>query len=139
MTYKGATYESIIDIKRLIMVEEAKLDTLKIKQKYLRLRNDPERNSVRIEINLQENFLKELNELLDNLLNRIEFLTSSMENVETEVFISKFINGDTNQEIMDRLTISQTTLYRYLTNIDQKLSETSFGKEISLALEVKDA
>lgn len=139
MTYKGATYESIIDIKRLIMVEEAKLDTLKIKQKYLRLRNDPERNSVRIEINLQENFLKELNELLDNLLNRIEFLTSSMENVETEVFISKFINGDTNQEIMDRLTISQTTLYRYLANIDQKLSETSFGKEISLALEVKDA
>ena len=77
--------------------------------------------------------------MLDNLLNRIEFLTSSMENVETEVFISKFINGDTNQEIMDRLTISQTTLYRYLTNIDQKLSETSFGKEISLALEVKDA
>ncbi len=139
MTYKGATYESIIDIKRLIMVEEAKLDTLKIKQKYLRLRNDPERNSVRIEINIQENFLKELNELLDNLLNRIEFLTSSMENVETEVFISKFINGDTNQEIMDRLTISQTTLYRYLANIDQKLSETSFGKEISLALEVKDA
>lgn len=139
MTYKGATYESIIDIKRLIMVEEAKLDTLKIKQKYLRLRNDPERNSVRIEINLQENFLKELNELLDNLLNRIEFLTSSMENVETEVFISKFINGDTNQEIMDRLTISQTTLYRYLANIDQKLSETSFGKEISLALEVNDA
>jgi ATP/maltotriose-dependent transcriptional regulator MalT len=139
MTYKGATYESIIDIKRLIMVEEAKLDTLKIKQKYLRLRNDPERNSVRIEINLQENFIKELNELLDNLLNRIEFLTSSMENVETEVFISKFINGDTNQEIMDRLTISQTTLYRYLANIEQKLSETSFGKEISLALEVKES
>lgn len=138
MTYKGATYESIIDIKRLIMVEQAKLDTLKIKQKYLRLKNDPERNSVRIEINLQENFIKELEELLDNLLERIEFLTSSMENVETEVFISKFINGDTNQEIMDKLSISQTTLYRYLTNIDQKLSETSFGKEIKLALETQN-
>ena len=138
MTYNGATYESIIDIKRLIMVEQAKLDTLKIKQKYLRLKNDPERNSVRIEINLQENFIKELEELLDNLLERIEFLTSSMENVETEVFISKFINGDTNQEIMDKLSISQTTLYRYLTNIDQKLSETSFGKEIKLALETQN-
>lgn len=138
MTYKGATYESIIDIKRLIMVEQAKLDTLKIKQKYLRLKNDPERNSVRIEINLQENFIKELEELLDNLLERIEFLTSSMENVETEVFISKFINGDTNQEIMDKLSISQTTLYRYLTNIDRKLSETSFGKEIKLALETQN-
>lgn len=138
MTYKGATYESIIDIKRLIMVEQAKLDTLKIKQKYLRLKNDPERNSVRIEINLQENFIKELEELLDNLLERIEFLTSSMENVETEVFISKFINGDTNQEIIDKLSISQTTLYRYLTNIDQKLSETSFGKEIKLALETQN-
>lgn len=138
MTYKGATYESIIDIKRLIMVEEAKFDALKVKQKYLRLRNDPEKNSIRIELNLQENFLKELNSLLDNLLEKIQFLTSSMENVETEVFISKFINGDTNQEIMDRLTISQTTLYRYLNNIEQKLSETSFGKEIKLTLEVKD-
>lgn len=138
MTYKGATYESIIDIKRLIMVEEAKLDALKVKQKYFRLRNDPEKNSIRIELNLQENFLKELNSLLDNLLERIQFLTSSMENVETEVFISKFINGDTNQEIMDRLTISQTTLYRYLNNIEQKLSETSFGKEIKLTLEVED-
>lgn len=136
MTYKGATYESIIDIKRLIMVEEAKLDTLKIKQKYLRLRNDPERNSIRVEINLQENFIKELEELLENLLERIQFLTSSMENVETEVFISKFINGDTNQEIIEKLAISQTTLYRYLSSIDQKLSETSFGKEIKLALEI---
>lgn len=137
MTYKGATYESIIDIKRLIIVEEAKLDTLKIKQKYLRLRNDPEKNSVRIEINLQENFIKELQQLLDNLLEKIEFLSSSMDNVEVEVFISKFINGDTNQEIIEKLAISQTTLYRYLEKIDEKLSETEFGKELQISLEVK--
>ena len=137
MTYKGATYESIIDIKRLIIVEEAKLDTLKIKQKYLRLRNDPEKNSVRIEINLQENFIKELQQLLDNLLNKIEFLSSSMDNVEVAVFIAKFVNGDTNQEIIDNLTISQTTLYRYLEKIEEKLNETSFGKELKVALETK--
>ena len=137
MTYKGATYESIIDIKRLIIVEEAKLDTLKIKQKYLRLKNDPEKNSVRIEINLQENFIKELQQLLDNLLNKIEFLSSSMDNVEVAVFIAKFVNGDTNQEIIDNLTISQTTLYRYLEKIEEKLNETSFGKELKIALETK--
>ena len=139
MTYKGATYESIIDIKRLIMVEEAKLDTLKIKQKYLRLRNDPERNSVRIEINIQENFIKELNELLQGLIDKIEFLSSSMDNVEVQIFLAKFVNGDTNQEIIDKLTISQTTLYRYLDKIDEKLSETTFGKDLQKALEVKEA
>ena len=137
MTYKGATYESIIDIKRLIIVEEAKLDTLKIKQKYLRLRNDPEKNSVRIEINLQENFIKELQTLLNNLLEKIEFLSSSMDNVEVSIFIAKFINGDTNQEIIENLAISQTTLYRYLEKIDEKLSETEFGKELQISLEVK--
>lgn len=138
MTYKGATYESIIDIKRLIIVEEAKLDTLKIKQKYLRLRNDPEKNSVRIEINLQENFIKELQTLLNNLLEKIEFLSSSMDNVEVSIFIAKFINGDTNQEIIEKLAVSQTTLYRYLEKIDEKLSKTQFGKELQLSLEVKE-
>ena len=60
-----------------------------------------------------------------------------MDNVEVSIFIAKFINGDTNQEIIEKLAVSQTTLYRYLEKIDEKLSETQFGKELQLALEVK--
>jgi hypothetical protein len=135
MTYKGEAYQGIIDIQILIIVAETQLQAYKAEQKAKRSRNDPDKNEIAKKINIQEKFIKELTDLLDDLLDKIEMLAGGMRDLETQIFLRKYLIGKDRQDIMDELSICRTTYYDYCKKIDEKLKETPFGQDLVRALQ----
>lgn len=134
MTFKGETYQGIIDIQRLIIVAKTQLQAYKAEQKALRLKSDPKRKEIAVKINIQEKYIFELEELIEDLLDKIDILAEGMSDVESQVFLRKYITGKTYQEIMDELNISQTTYYKYAQRIESRLEKTCIGQKLLEAL-----
>ena len=133
MTFKGETYQGIIDIQMLLIVAETQLQAYKAEQKVKRLRNDPDKHEIAIKINIQEKYINELDNLLEDLLEKMDTLAEGMNDIECQVFIRRFITGKTNEEIMSELHISKTTLFNHFDSIANKMSN-QIGQDILTSL-----
>jgi Txe/YoeB family toxin of Txe-Axe toxin-antitoxin module len=134
MTYKGESYQGVIDIQILLIVAETQLRAYKAEQKAKRLKNDPDLSEIARRINIQEKFIKEVSELLDDLLEKMDKLASGMNDLETQIFLKKYMIGKDNLTIMDELAIAKTTYYDYCKKIDEKIKTTPFGRDLITAL-----
>lgn len=135
MTFKGATYSSILDLETLIIVWEANLKACQIELKYLSVVRD--KNGIAeigVKINCYEKGLEELNKLEKNLIEKMEAIAEGMNDLESRVFIGKFIDGKDNTSLMNELGVSLPTLYRYYDSIEKQLEETQYGKDIRESL-----
>lgn len=135
MTYKGEAYQGIIDIQILLIVAETQLQAYKAEQKAKRSKNDPDKNEIAKKINIQEKFIKEVSELLDDLLEKVDMVSAGMRDLETQIFLRKYMIGKDRQDIMDELGICRTTYYNYCKIIDDKLKSTPFGQDLITALQ----
>lgn len=135
MTYKGEAYQGIIDIQILLIVAETQLQAYKLEQKAKRSKNDPDKNELARKINIQEKFIKELENLLEDLLEKIDLLATGMRDLETQIFLRKYMIGKDRQDIMDELSICRTTYFDYCKKIDEKLKTTPFGRDLITALQ----
>lgn len=131
MTFKGATYSSILDLETLMFVWEANLRALRIEFKhYQAIRDTYNLRETQIKINVYEKGLNELQKLEEELLAKIDALNSETNDTQNKVFTLKFIKGYTNDRIMEELHISKATLFIYFDRIDKQLENTSYGKQI---------
>lgn len=135
MTFKGATYETLIDIERLLITQEAYLRAYELELKFRRLQREKEEiEAVAIKINLQQNFIKELKQLRDDLIEQMDIMLENLNEMEGKIFLRKFVLGKDNQDIMDELAISTATLYRYYDSIQKELKETKVGNNLLTSL-----
>lgn len=134
MTYKGESYQGVIDVQILLIVAETQLRAYKAEQKAKRMKNDPDLSEIAKRINIQEKFIREVSDLLDDLIEKMDILASGMNDLETQIFLRKYMIGKDRQEIMDELVICRTTYYDYCKRIDEKLKETQFGRDLISAL-----
>ena len=135
MTYKGEAYQGIIDIQILLIVAETQLQAYKMEHKSKRSKNDPDKHEVARKINIQEKFIDEVSKLLDELLEKIDLISADMRDLETQIFLRKYMIGKDRQDIMDELGICRTTYYNYCKEIDDKLKSTPFGRDLITALQ----
>lgn len=133
MTFKGETYQGIIDIQMLLIVAQTQLQAYKAEQKVKRLRNDPDKHEIAIKINIQEKYINELEILLEDLLEKMDTLAEGMSDIECQIFVRKFIAGKTTEEIMDELHISRTRFFFHIDSIKEKISNP-IGNDILTTL-----
>ena len=135
MTFKGASYETMLEIERLIIIQKAMLKAYEMELKYRRLQREKEEvEVVLVKINLQENFIKELEDLSNELYEKMNLLLEDLNETEGQVFLMKFVLGKSNEEIMEELAISSRTLYRNFESIQRELEGTNFGNDIKISL-----
>lgn len=135
MTFKGASYETMLEIERLIIIQKAMLKAYEMELKYRRLQREKEEvEVVLVKINLQENFIKELEDLSNDLYEKMNLLLEDLNETEGQVFLMKFVLGKSNEEIMEELAISSRTLYRNFESIQRELEGTNFGNDIKISL-----
>ena len=136
MTFKGATYSSILDLEVLMITWEANLNALKAEYKcYQAMRDLKSLQETQVKINIYEKGMKELQSLEESLLEKIDALNTEVNDIQNQVFCMKFIKGYDNDKIMEELHISQTTLYYYYNKIESVLETTSYGKEVKEELQ----
>lgn len=130
MTFKGVKYETILEIWQLITTNEYLLKCRELELEHMRKVRSPDLNQSEIKVNLTRNFVQALHDLQDDLVCKIDQLSESLSDIETQIFLKKFIVGETNEKIMDELSISSSNLYRHYDNIHLQLENTTHGKEL---------
>ena len=83
---------------------------------------------------LQKNFIKELHRLEADLVEKIDKIAFSLNDLEAQVFMKKFVVGMDSVEIQDEMKISSTTYYRLLSTIDEKLKDNKDFKILTNSL-----
>lgn len=137
MTFRGATYETIIDIERLIIVSECRLDIYNLElKKAVKQCNKVELEEVKIKINIEEKFLEEIKERRDFLLEEIEKLNHDLNDTEFKIFISKFIKGKSSGEIESELHLSHSRYHEICQNISRVMENTPYGSDIIECLKI---
>lgn len=136
MTFKGKYYESIIDIERLLLIEEKRLDAYTIEMKFAQvIRNREKIKELAIQINLQEKFVAELKSVEEEIIDTIEKLAVELDEKDDLVLIRKFVYGFTNTKIMEELNISKSTLKRSLDRINALLQDSYYGSAMTKFLQ----
>ena len=137
MTFKGVTYESIVDIERLIIVSECRLDIFNLELNKCVMQNDKVgADEVRVKINLENNFLNEVKERKEFLLEEMDKLANDLNDMEYKVFIAKFMKGKTNKEIQSELFITERWLMKICNKIWLVMKDTPYGEDIMECLRV---
>lgn len=137
MTFKGGKYEALLDIWQMLTANKYLLEVYKKELQYKRLKKDLDISSCEVKVQLQENFVREISNLQEEVVNKVELLANNLSDIETQIFLKKFIIGQDNKIIMNELGISQATLYRYFDNIKEQLDGTSHGKELLEVMNLK--
>lgn len=134
MTFRGFEYQTVLDIQRTILVAEADLKVIELELKVRHMQRDKiSIEELEIKRNIQKNFIIELNNLIENILNDIDLINENLSDLEGKIFMDKFIYGLTNKELANKYPISERQLHRYLSNIDVALNN-DVGKGIKRAL-----
>jgi hypothetical protein len=137
MTFKGGKYEALLDIWQMLTANKYLLEVYKKELQYKRLKKDLDISSCEVKVQLQENFVREISNLQEEVVNKVELLANNLSDIETQIFLKKFIIGQDNKIIMNELGISQATLYRYFDNIKEQLDGTSHGTELLEVMNLK--
>jgi DNA-directed RNA polymerase specialized sigma24 family protein len=123
MTFKGCTYETVLELHTLIMANESLLTALEKDLQRRRMIRDVDLASAETRVNLQKNFIKELHRLEADLVEKIDKIAYSLSDLEAQLFLKKFIIGLDTTDIQDQMKISSSTYYRLMTQIENKLSD----------------
>lgn len=137
MTFKGGKYEALLDIWQMLTVNKQLLELYKKELQYKILKKDVDIASCEVKVQLQENFVREIGNLQEEVVNKVELLATTLSDIETQIFLKKFIIGQDNKVIMEELEISQATLYRHFDNIQEQLEGTSHGQELLEVMNIK--
>lgn len=137
MTFKGGKYEALLDIWQMLTTNKYLLEIYKKELQYKRLKKDLDVSACEVKVKLQENFVNEIANLQEEVVNKVELLSSRLSDIETQIFLKKFIIGQDNKIIMEELGISQATLYRHYDNIKEQLDGTVHGKELLEIMNLK--
>lgn len=135
MKFKGQMYASILDLETTLIIWEANLRAQKVSFKYYQAMRDIEKlQETQVKINAYEKGMLELNSLEESLIEKINALSTEMNDTQSKVFIMKFIKGLSNDEIQEKLHISQALIFKYCDKIEALLEDTTYGKEIKQSL-----
>ena len=134
MTFKGCTYETILELHTLIIVNETLLHALEKDLQRRRMSRDVDVASCETRVNLQRNFIKELQRLEADLVEKVDKISFSLNDLEAQVFMKKFVVGLDAVSIQDEMKISSTSYYRLLSLIDEKLKDNKDYKSLTNAL-----
>ena len=131
MTFSGATYESMLDIERLIFVENARLKAYQIKLEYMRKTKDKQGiEETQFLMGLCNNYVNELNKLEEDMLYKIDIFNRQLNDIEANIFIRKFIKSQENQQIEKELFLSPAAVSKYCKAIKEKMLSTEYGQSI---------
>lgn len=131
MTFNGVTYQTIIEMERLIVVTEQMIKMYNAKLKVDELsRNLTSITETKALLNIQVNFLNELKTIEKEMLDEIDIINNSFNDIESKIFICKFVNNMTNKQIKYEFDLADTTYDRYCANINKKLNETETGQKL---------
>lgn len=137
MTFKGSTYETMLELHTLIMASETLLGALEKDLQRKRMLRDVDLASAETRLNLQRNFLKELHRLEEDLVDKVDKIAFSLSDIEAQIFLRKFVIGKTPQDIMNELSISQPTYYRNVALMNEKLRNNKDFKELTETLKIE--
>lgn len=138
MTFKGCTYETILELHTLIMANETLLKALEKDLQRKRMMRDVDVASTETRVNLQRNFVKELHRLEEGLVDDVDKIAYSLSDLEAQIFLRKFVIGKSAQEIMSELMISQSSYYRSWALINEKLKDNDHFQELTEVLKNED-
>lgn len=136
MTFKGCTYETILELHTLIMANETMLTALEKDLQRRRMSRDVDIATAETRVNLQKNFLKELHRLEEDLVEKIDKIAYSLSDLEAQLFLKKFVVGLDKVSIQNDMRISQSNYYRIVAEIEEKLKYDENFKEITKALKL---
>lgn len=134
MTFKGVEYQTILDIERTLFVAEADEKVLNFQLQNARLQcNKKDIEETMVKLNVQQNFIKQLKELIADLVEKIDRINETTNDIESKIFIDLFVKNKTHNEIMSELYICRAVYYRYINSLSKKL-ENKEGEELKTAL-----
>lgn len=133
MTFKGAKFETLLDIEQLCLAENTKLKILKAKLQNERLQREYTYDT-EVQVNIQSKFVKEIQGYRDTLIHQMNVFANELNDKETQVFYERFILGTSTVEIQDKLAISEPSLFRYLKTIENEMNTKPSGKSIETML-----
>ena len=132
MTYKDETYQGIVDIELRLMVVEAELKALKAQQKYLREKRASivDLNTIDITINIADSYRVSLENILKETIERFEEVVKELNDIESQIFVLKYVKGKDNQEIMSEVALSESQFYFYLKRINNRINNSEYTSQI---------
>jgi len=137
MTFKGETYESILDLHLLKLTAEKVLEAYEADLMTRRLTRSAYINECETKVNLQKKYIAKLNRLEENLLDDIDRLTSQLKDMQTKVFMEKFVIGRNWQDSCIELGISKTPYFQYVIEIENILKDSKIFKDLKKFLKLK--
>lgn len=130
MTFRGLEYETILDMQRCLLVAEADEKVYELQLKTYRLQRDKLAvEETEIRLNIQRKFIKELGEIIEDILDKMDLINDNLQDTDAKIFQHKFIFGKTDTEICDELHISPSYLYNATKRIEAQLMSDE-GKDI---------
>lgn len=137
MTYKGCQYETILELHTLIMVNEKYLEALEKELVRKRMMRDINLAEAETKVNLQRNFIKELIRLEEDLVDKVDRIAYSLNDIEAQVFLRRFVIGKAPRDIKDELNICHSVFYRSVATIEEKLKNNATFNELLEALKIE--
>ena len=138
MTYKGCQYETLLELHTLILINKTYLEALEKELVRKRMMRDINLAEAETKVNLQRNFIKELTYLEESLVDKIDRIAFSLNDIEAQIFLKKFVIGKEAQDIQNELNIRHSAYYRYIAMINEKLKNNADFAELSEALRIKE-
>ena len=140
MTFSGVSYESMLDIERLIFIEKARLKAYQIKLKYMRETKDKQGiQETQFLMGLCNNYINELDKLEEDMLEKIDMFNRQLNDIEADIFIRKFIKNQENQKIEKELYLSPAAVSKYCKSIKEKMMTTEYAKDILNTLKKEES
>ena len=136
MTFKGKTYETIIDIEKLLMVERFRIDCYASELKHAQIiRNKPRIDQIRIEMNVQLKYVEELEAISKELTENILKLAYQMNKTDDLIFIKKFIEGKDDTVIIEELHLTTEKYQEAINRIAVELENSEYGEKLKRFLQ----
>lgn len=137
MTFKSCKYESILELHSLIMTNETLLTALEKDLARKRMMRDVGVASAETRVNLQKNFIKELHRLEGDLVEKIDKIAYSLNDMEAQIFLRKFVIGMGATDIMKELNISSSNYYRFTALIEEKIKDNKDFDKLTETLKIE--
>lgn len=129
MTFKGTTYECIMDFLRLKVVAQANLKAYNVeKEMASKIRDTIKNREVMQKIIVQEKFIEELNKIEKAFIKELKKIAENTSDIEFAVFVYTFVYGMQPLETQRELGISNATYYTHIYNIKERIEGTPFEK-----------
>lgn len=137
MTYKGLTYECVLDLIRLKVVCKAQLKAYISEYEVVKKLGDSDLiQECSEKIKVQRNFIKILEQNEIELMDDIKSIAEEMSDIEWNVFVCAFVKGLSCIDTIKELNIQKTTYYKYMEKIINKIEDTNIERKLKNDKEV---